>query len=244
MNEKLLPAGDLTKPAATDEEAINRIDNCFALAGEWIGIQDWQRVKKLLTTRSHVGEFDGNEQLHAKDVIDRLWMLAKLYARDADTPKAMREAAVLLNRVLQRASAASTTAAIAEKEVLPSNVVAEVKRVSAKVMDASLLEEDLFNLARVAMRTASALSATPRSNDAQLEAVARTAARSARSMAIEDCAKIIDRKGQALTDEYCHGDAGPDGYTWTNKEAEWQVILLGELADEMRAADGTTKAGG
>jgi hypothetical protein len=47
---------------------------------------------------------DGNEQSHAKDVIDRLWMLATLYARDADTPKAMREAAVLLNRVLVRCS--------------------------------------------------------------------------------------------------------------------------------------------
>ena len=56
---------------------------------------------------------------------------------------------------------------------------------------------------------------------------------------IEECVKVIDRKGQALTNEYCHGDAGPDGYTWTNKEAEWQVILLGELADEFRALKGT-----
>lgn len=53
--------------------------------------------------------------------------------------------------------------------------------------------------------------------------------------AVEECAKLIDRKGQDLTNEYCHGDAGPDGYTWTNKEAEWQVILLDELLEEMRA---------
>lgn len=52
---------------------------------------------------------------------------------------------------------------------------------------------------------------------------------------IDECIKLIDKKGQALTNEYCHGDAGPDGYTWTNKEAEWQVILLGELMDEFRA---------
>lgn len=52
---------------------------------------------------------------------------------------------------------------------------------------------------------------------------------------IEELAKIIDRKGKSLTEEYCHGDAGPDGYTWTNKEAEWQVILLGELVEEFRA---------
>ena len=56
-----------------------------------------------------------------------------------------------------------------------------------------------------------------------------------RDAIIEECVKVIDRKGQDLTNEYCHGDAGPDGYTWTNKEAEWQVILLGELIDEFRA---------
>ena len=79
---------------------------------------------------------------------------------------------------------------------------------------------------------------------AQLKALAIHAATSAsendaRTAAIEECVKVIDRKGQALTNEYCHGDAGPDGYTWTNKEAEWQVILLGELADEFRALKGT-----
>jgi hypothetical protein len=50
----------------------------------------------------------------------------------------------------------------------------------------------------------------------------------------EDAAKIVERKARALTEEYCHGDGGPDGYTWTNKEAEWQVILLEELAEEFR----------
>jgi hypothetical protein len=50
----------------------------------------------------------------------------------------------------------------------------------------------------------------------------------------EDAAKIVERKAKALTDEYCHGDTGPGGYTWSNKEAEWQVILLEELAEEFR----------
>ena len=50
----------------------------------------------------------------------------------------------------------------------------------------------------------------------------------------EDAAKIVERKARALTDEYCHGDTGPGGYTWSNKEAEWQVILLEELAEEFR----------
>lgn len=54
----------------------------------------------------------------------------------------------------------------------------------------------------------------------------------------EDAAKIIERKARALTEEYCHGDAGPGGYVWTNKEAEWQVILLEELAEEIRNAKG------
>lgn len=47
----LLPDGDLEKPAATDEEAINRIDNCFTLAGESVAAQDWARVKQLLPGR-------------------------------------------------------------------------------------------------------------------------------------------------------------------------------------------------
>ena len=50
----------------------------------------------------------------------------------------------------------------------------------------------------------------------------------------EDAAKIVERKARALTEEYCHGDSGPGGYTWTDKEAEWQVILLEELAEEFR----------
>jgi len=54
----------------------------------------------------------------------------------------------------------------------------------------------------------------------------------------EQLAKIIERKAQALTEEYCRGDTGPGGYVWTNKEAEWQVILLEELAEEIRNAKG------
>lgn len=54
----------------------------------------------------------------------------------------------------------------------------------------------------------------------------------------EDAAKIIERKAKALTDEYCRGDSGPGGYVWINKEAEWQVILLEELAEEIRNAKG------
>ena len=50
----------------------------------------------------------------------------------------------------------------------------------------------------------------------------------------ERAAAIIERKARALTDEFCHGDTGPGGYTWSNKEAEWQVILLEELAEEIR----------
>lgn len=50
----------------------------------------------------------------------------------------------------------------------------------------------------------------------------------------EDAAKIVERKARALQDEYCHGDTGPGGYTWSNKEAEWQCILLEELAEEFR----------
>lgn len=50
----LLPGGDLTQPAASDEEAINRIDNCFALAGEPIAAQDWARIKTLVAARSSV----------------------------------------------------------------------------------------------------------------------------------------------------------------------------------------------
>lgn len=49
-----------------------------------------------------------------------------------------------------------------------------------------------------------------------------------------DAATIIERKARALTEEYCRGDSGPGGYVWTNKEAEWQVILLEELAEEIR----------
>lgn len=41
---RLKAAGDLTKPAATDEEAERRIDNCFTLAGEEIAAQDWARI--------------------------------------------------------------------------------------------------------------------------------------------------------------------------------------------------------
>ena len=50
----------------------------------------------------------------------------------------------------------------------------------------------------------------------------------------EDAAAIVERKARALTGEYCRGDTGPGGYVWTNKEAEWQVILLEELAEEIR----------
>lgn len=38
-----------TAPAETLEEAVRRIDKCFALAGEWIGVQDWQRIKSALS---------------------------------------------------------------------------------------------------------------------------------------------------------------------------------------------------
>lgn len=62
------------------------------------------------------------------------------------------------------------------------------------------------------------------------------APKSATGFSREDAAKLVERKARALTDEYCHGDGGPDGYTWTNKEAEWQVILLEELAEEFRNA--------
>lgn len=54
----------------------------------------------------------------------------------------------------------------------------------------------------------------------------------------EDAAKLVERKAKALTNEYCRGDSGPGGYVWINKEAEWQVILLEELAEEMRNAKG------
>ena len=62
----------------------------------------------------------------------------------------------------------------------------------------------------------------------------RATERSSIAFTKEDAAKIVERKARALTEEYCHGDGGPDGYTWTNKEAEWQVILLEELAEEFR----------
>lgn len=57
---------------------------------------------------------------------------------------------------------------------------------------------------------------------------------SATAFTREEAAKVVERKANGLRDEYCHGDSGPDGYTWTNKEAEWQVILLDELAEELR----------
>jgi hypothetical protein len=56
----------------------------------------------------------------------------------------------------------------------------------------------------------------------------------ARPLTREDMAKLIERKAKALTEEYCHGDAGPGGYVWSNKGAEWQVLLLEELAEEIR----------
>jgi hypothetical protein len=62
----------------------------------------------------------------------------------------------------------------------------------------------------------------------------RDGQRSSIAFTKEDAAKIVERKARALTEEYCHGDSGPGGYTWTNKEAEWQVILLEELAEEFR----------
>lgn len=54
----------------------------------------------------------------------------------------------------------------------------------------------------------------------------------------EDAAKIVERKSQALADDphngYVEGDT--NAFIWTNKEAEWQSILLDELAEEFRAA--------
>ena len=54
----------------------------------------------------------------------------------------------------------------------------------------------------------------------------------------EDAAKIVERKAQALADEpnnaYVEGDTG--AMVWTNREAEWQAILLDELAEEFRAS--------
>ena len=64
--------------------------------------------------------------------------------------------------------------------------------------------------------------------------IKRLAQSETRTVSREDAATIIERKAKALTEEYCRGDTGPGGYVWTNKEAEWQVILLEELAEEMR----------
>lgn len=53
----------------------------------------------------------------------------------------------------------------------------------------------------------------------------------------EELTKRIQRKAQALADDpengYVEGDT--NAFIWTNSEAEWQSILLDELAEEFRA---------
>lgn len=58
----------------------------------------------------------------------------------------------------------------------------------------------------------------------------------ARAVALE-LTKRVERKAQALADDpengYVEGDT--NAFIWTNSEAEWQNILLDELAEEFRA---------
>lgn len=91
-------------------------------------------------------------------------------------------------------------------------------------------------LAEMHAKFMGALGASEAKNDeiAQLRHDLNTSRSATSLFTREDAAKIVERKAKALTEEYCHGDSGPGGYVWSNKEAEWQVILLEELAEEFR----------
>lgn len=51
------------------------------------------------------------------------------------------------------------------------------------------------------------------------------------------CAEMIERKAQSLVDDPEHGysEGDTNAFIWTDHEAEWQWILLDELATEFRA---------
>lgn len=73
---------------------------------------------------------------------------------------------------------------------------------------------------------------------ARLQQEREAASRSEIPFTREDAAKIVERKAEALSADpengYVEGDT--NAFIWTNTEAEWQHILLEELAEEFRNA--------